>query len=731
MEDLQRAIGLLSSSAAGQSNADPVLKEQAISYCNQVKQSPNGWELCIGLADSTGNADIRFFCFQVLEERLKAGFLQLSAPQQLQIRKSIWGWLLEHLTKDRFPFYLKNKLFLLVVLLFKVEYPLRWPTFFDDLFQLMGSADSSVALDTFLNICVIIDDEVIGHYIQKTPGQQAHNNVIKDAMREGPIAQILATWHSVFATCRTSNVPLASLCLKLFGLYVTWIDINLIAKPDFVALLYDTFTLPSLRIQACECLGYIIAKGMKPFDKINFIESLNVLQFLRTIPAATDDVEFDESVAKLVNGLGEEVCACYEDEQSTENEKLKALQFLEILYPLMLQYLGNEYDDTAAMLLPFVSSYLSVLKKVKKTVGSISKDSVASLLEVLALKMKYDSDEEYRLEDAGEEEALFLEMRKSLKIPFDSIASLNYELFSASISQLVCRVFQSARPDSQSAELSVKWVDAELALYLLYIFVESKNTKGPPAFLLPDSITYTPLGLMLTEMMDSSISSYPHPSIPVMYFEIITRYSSFFETRPVYLPQALQSFLDSRGLFHPVKPIRLRVNYLFLRFIKSIKGQLAQYVEGMLAALQELLLVRRRNIQKLEDIAKCGDFDSQLFLFEAAGYLIALDDIPAERKEGLLTIVIVPLLRRVEDIIQQSASGDLDLGTICELGELISALGCIAKGFPDFESTGRSAIRPFWAIPFKTILQGILVVLGKYNMYPSIRNAVSTTPVDM
>ena len=87
-------------------------------------------------------------------------------------------------------------------------------------------------------------------------------------------------------------------------------------------------------------------------------------------------------------------------------------------------------------------------------------------------------------------------------------------------------------------------------------------------------------------MIECGLSNHTHPSIPSIYFEVINRYPTFFEKRTEYIPPVLQSFLDGRGLFHCVKSIRVRCQYLFLRFVKALRFFMGGYVEGILAALQ-------------------------------------------------------------------------------------------------------------------------------------------------
>jgi exportin-T len=134
------------------------------------------------------------------------------------------------------------------------------------------------------------------------------------------------------------------------------------------------------------------------------------------------------------------------------------------------------------------------------------------------------------------------------------------------------------------------------------------------------------------------------------------------------------------------------------------------------------LVIKQRPVQKFE-IAKSGDFDSQVYLFEAVGYLISIDSIADQRKGELLTIVMTPSLLRIEEIMGLSSNPDPAI--ISELGDLISSVGAISKGFPDYDASEKAKLNnKIWSQPFVNTLKGILVVLSRFNMFPSIRESV-------
>ena len=74
-------------------------------------------------------------------------------------------------------------------------------------------------------------------------------------------------------TYESTNPTLACACLDVIGLYVSWIDIGLIANDRFVSVLLRFMSAPLLRESACDCIHDIVSKGMDPAAKVKLIES--------------------------------------------------------------------------------------------------------------------------------------------------------------------------------------------------------------------------------------------------------------------------------------------------------------------------------------------------------------------------------------------------------------------------------------------------------------------------
>jgi len=88
---------------------------------------------------------------------------------------------------------------------------------------------------------------------------------------------------------------------------VAWIDITLIANDAYIALIYRYLGYPGLRTTAAETLSSIISKKMRSSDKLSLITFLNLTQVVNTLNAEDEDLEFSESLARLVNAQGLEL----------------------------------------------------------------------------------------------------------------------------------------------------------------------------------------------------------------------------------------------------------------------------------------------------------------------------------------------------------------------------------------------------------------------------------------
>ncbi|CAG8496785.1 4753_t:CDS:10, partial [Cetraspora pellucida] len=732
-EQIEQAVAIALSPSS-----DHTLKSQAMNFCEQVKASPDGWLLCLSLFVRFPKSapEARLFALQVVDEVLKNGSLDTS--QLLHIRTTLIEFVKREYVLEGVN-DLKNKFSHTLTLLFVQLYPSLWPDFFDEFLALLqinhinGSKTNVCTIDIFLRILMSIDEEVVNLSVPRKKEDAQRNTSIKDFMRRNDVQKLATVWYDILKDYCTRNQDVAEMCLKIVGLYISWIDISLIVNESFITLIYQLLGEIRLRIAACECLAEIICKGMKPLDKFELIQVLNLADVMRRLDLS-DDIEFVEQVARLTNVLGVELCKIWEEVDS-ETKPVVYVQ-IELLLQFLLKFLADEYDDTSCAVFPFVSALQTVLKKQKNFSGALTgsqREFLDSLLKVVVLKMKYDDETDWGGTDDGAEDAAeFLEMRKNLKSFFEAIYHIDTQLFTTYIRLAVVSTLDNYAKLGNTLD----WRELELALYLLHLYGEA--IKGKVQFVEKhnNEITaYTPLGEMMNQMIQY-VSSYSHPAITLNFFENISRYSQFFEIQPDCIPPVLEAFVDIRGLHNPNTTIRYRSWYLFHRFIKLLKLKMDKYANTVLGSIQDLLMIQAviepsdmsaDSNPLTKDKAMESGFSEQIFLFETVGILITADCIPPDNQMEFAKAVFNPLMEEIQRYIQicTESPEHIDPRSVLHLHHLIMAIGSIGKGFPEAPK-GSHPIIP-WVGILQQSTEIVLAVLKILNRYEIIRDAARYT----
>lgn len=286
----------------------------------------------------------------------------------------------------------------------------------------------------------------------------------------------------------------------------------------------------------------------------------------------------------------------------------------------MLQLLIHEDDDISSNIIGFCYDYLHILKQLT-VLSDRQKANVETIM--LAVMKKLTYDEEYNFENEGEDEAMFVEYRKQLKLLLDRLAQVSPELLLASVR----RVFSSTLQNWQTT----RFMEVEVAIRLLYMLAEALPVSHGAHFS-GDVSKASALQDMMRTLVTSGVSSYQHTSVTLEFFETVVRYEKFFTVEPQHIPCVLMAFLDHRGLRHSSAKVRSRTAYLFSRFVKSLNKQMNPFIEDILNRIQDLLELSppENGYQSLLSS------DDQLFIYETAGVLIVNSEYPAERKQALM-----------------------------------------------------------------------------------------------
>lgn len=298
----------------------------------------------------------------------------------------------------------------------------------------------------------------------------------------------------------------------------------------------------------------------------------------------------------------------------------------------------------------------------------------------------------------------------------DSILAIDQDLVTDAV-----RTFALTTIEAYKNRVEMKWNEAELGIYLVYIFGEINKSeflvaaleasftfplgggKGRAAFCLAPaipkeiprdarkSIDYSeyPLtthGELLFALVQSGMSAYPHQTVALQFFETVSRYNDFFKVRKQCIVPTLEAMIDSRyvnfllqllsssthtsycsGIHHQNATFRSRVYYLFHRFIKESRNDIPlEFVPNISQSIRDLLHIEVEipeldevEVDFLTDAVKSSTFDAQLYLFETLGVLISLlFKTPSDQKALLLSFV-KPLMDELSEALQASANLNL------------------------------------------------------------------------
>ncbi|KAH9903044.1 ARM repeat-containing protein [Cubamyces lactineus] len=776
------------------------LHQQALQYLSAIQQNSSAWRLALAVFVEPGPSggrkhppQVRFFALRVLDEFLDNRFEPLNDDTFQTLRQSLLNYIQsEYLygPAEADASFLRNKFAHTLTLFFLCTYIDKWPSFFTDFFALIHPPESTsqttfnphVSLLLFhivLEISGEVADQLIKAARQYSAERQARDSRVRDAVRERDAARINEAVLTIVADGvermgrlrkdgvapssereLDSAIEVVDWGVRTFASYVGWIDINLTVTRDTVPLLFTLLSDPSLPIRLATALALtrIVAKGLKePVDKLQLIKVLSLGQVLDALEektrteqksrgSDTDEGEesYREALGKLLNMLGLELCKLT-DECPDESVRAEAVQLLNQVLPVMLRFMADEYDDTCSTIFPLLQTVLLTYKRQRKSssepLDPAKRTFLSSLLTVILEKLKWD--EESDPEDMDEDDkAAFEELRKELRTFMDSTLMIDPELVTDAVRTLALNTLTAYQNG-----VALKWNDAELAVYLVYIFGEINKTggKGRAAFCQAPAVQkdkrketdyseypLTSHGEMIYALVQSGISSYPHKTVVMQFFETVARYGDFFKVRKECIMPTLQAMLDARGLHSPESSTRSRVFYLFYRFIREDRNEISPEVAvSILEGIRDLLAIQVE-VPELENpessdllqeaVSAPTIFDSQLYLFEAVGTLVSLLYKTPDQAAALLLSVVRPLLDELS-VSLQAVKGPDDVLPILKVHHIIMALGNIAKGFPEYPNpVPENFVAPPLDV-FREVGQAILVCLEAMNVFRVVRDA--------
>ncbi|KAF9615080.1 hypothetical protein IFM89_021651 [Coptis chinensis] len=186
MDDFEKAI-LISFDESG--TIDPILKSQAVSYCQQTKETPDVHRICIERLSYAKFVQVQFWCLQTLHDVIRLRYTSISVDEKAFIRKTV-----------------------------------------------MAMACYEYVFDENSGVRVLDGPAFIKN---KFAQEVAVACRVKDSMRQQCIAQIVRAWFDIVSFSRNSDTEICTSVLDCMRRYVSWIDIGLIANDAFVPLLFE------------------------------------------------------------------------------------------------------------------------------------------------------------------------------------------------------------------------------------------------------------------------------------------------------------------------------------------------------------------------------------------------------------------------------------------------------------------------------------------------------------
>jgi exportin-T len=742
------AVEILSNPAS-----DPSIREQAFEYLTQLRTDPQGWPACTNLFVRSPRSSevVRFVCLDVLNyavhsQGLDRASLAYLKDTLLQYAQQTYGSTAQ---QEPDPLSLQNKLTQTLTYLFVFLYQDGWQSFLDDFLALTGlaeGADNVSGVLFYLRVLSSVHDEIADLLLARQSSDAKRNTELKDQLRAQDMHKVAESWKQLLIRY-SSNDTVVDLVLKVIGKWVSWMDIGLVISQDMLNLILPVVgrTNPGtgedkVRDTAIDTLTEICGKKMRSPDKMELISFMNLQEIVSQLIASPllselkgtsqYDTDLAEAVAKLVNTAMSDIVKALEDNEISEEARARANQHLNGFIPSLLRFFSDEYDEVCSTVVPSLTDLLTFLRKIGQLPPDYS-NMLAPILNAIIRKMRYDETCTWGNEDEQADEAEFQELRRKLQNLQKSIAAIDQALYMEILSNVVATAFQTL--DQQGQQMD--WRDLDLALYEMFLFGElALPNQGLGAKNQPSSEASERLVVMMRKMLESGIASFNHPAILLQYMEICVRYSVVFENHHEYIPQVLENFV--RLVHHDHVRIKTRSWYLFLRFVKHLRAQVGNVAETVIQSIGDLLPIKAEvpnddadeHDMSSDETDHSADalFTSQLFLFEAIGYISSTQTTPTEKQAMYARSVMDPLFQDMEAHLPRAKAGDAQ--AILQIHHIVMALGTLAHGFSDSSPGTASANQQAGtnkavADEFSRAAEAILIALRELNSSSEIRIA--------
>ncbi|WWC65824.1 uncharacterized protein I303_108446 [Kwoniella dejecticola CBS 10117] len=764
--------------------ADPEIKQQAIDYLNKVKElCQETWQDCLALYLQGSGApgpstpgkdgkeklsnDLRMFCQQVVDTTLTQN--EMSAESQKAMYTAVIDFVQTEYVQgpcEGGQAFLRNKLAFTIAHLFLNVYPNTIPNFLHPLFALLTPSASTSLSPTSLTIQVLteiaqeVHDTTLRSARKYSKDRQERDGVVRDVIRssgderlavEGMLGLIEkgleqgddAQW-----------LKLVEATLKTMVTWTPWVDLGVSLSPKSLSLYHKILQSRhiTLRTAAANIIRSFAAKGVQdPQARLEVLKVLDVVALVDPLEAETRGVKDNEEVTAfrtaiggILAAFGTELVAFTENMDIPEPLRNEAEAMMTNSLPLLLRFLSDRQYEVPIAVAPFASDILRVYKRIHKapampppTKGQPHppppapatpltpqrREFLASMLDILIRQLAWPEDAEW--EAPGSEED-----------PDDALASFLHFRTQAELAlHLIYTFGELSKSNTRAGFYNLPpEVATKAARDKVYRTTINQSGRSTPTSEMGDadsiynsvrdSFDYdqyplSPLGELLQRCMSSGISIYPHSSVTLQYFEIAVRYVEFWKYKPDTVSPMFEAIVSNRGVHHPDEGVRRRCFYLFQKLCKDCRcPSVSEMVEPILGSIKPDSPDDNPLIKATTGKTYAVD---QLYLFEAAGYLIYLTKSDTSKHITLLEAIAGPLMSGMATGVERYRSDSTDLQAVLQVHHHLMALGHFAKGFPTVSDSQVETLP--YTPPFKQMTEALLQALDAVKSERVVRDA--------
>ncbi|EFO92260.1 hypothetical protein CRE_10809 [Caenorhabditis remanei] len=286
---------------------DPTRQAEIYRALESLKKDELGWKKSVEsfVGPNKPSAEEQFLLLQVIEDFLNKRYSSATQQDVLVIRNFLLHYIkgFQDNSSTSHEMFLTNKMAHIFSLVFAMDFPERWSTFFNDLFFNNSITDTNIS-SFYLKVLLAIDTEVVNRDIQRSKNESERNIKIKDAMREICMNEVAKSWLTIANSSKEESIQ--CLVLRNIAAYVDWIELDLVANdyvmPFIISKLQDSATSEDATSAVCG----LMQKGMPAEKKVGL--ALTVMTVLRNNGLLTVNDNNDEDevtrVGSLVNTLG-------------------------------------------------------------------------------------------------------------------------------------------------------------------------------------------------------------------------------------------------------------------------------------------------------------------------------------------------------------------------------------------------------------------------------------------